>query len=467
MMSHGEQASASGQPTVTLTADVAPFESGMARAIAAMNRWSDNVEKQMAAAAAAAKKRSDEMTERLSLKKIGEMAIGHLTAQLASASQQVAKELADIASGSLLFQQRLERSKIAASDMADKLAIAAQRQRELLEAAMMMPDQRGPLLEDAWAKAKAQLDEATKQSEAERKAFEKLQTSNQIFNESRLGGGVGDFARNPDEAVLFVNGKLEQEMKKTQQRMEQLEGQRKVALAAFNDLDEKKLRAADRNFDPAARAASNAMTLSLEKQAAALSRSSTELADWEARMKLANGEWSSTQAYRVADAAAKLAVALDKQTVEDYEKAQKRLADTYGQTADQIELYDMRLKGLNETQLKRIELAQQERNATILAKTVPTALLQIFSGVGSTATPIENKFPSAMSGGSREAANAIIAARQSTNVVNMNNPQEKANKLLGEVVKGLTELNRTLGKAESGIGRISNAVEEVDLEAWQ
>lgn len=448
-MSHGEQASASQQPTVTLTADVAPFESGMARAIAAMNRWSDNVEKQMKAASEKAKKHSDEMAEKLSLKKIGNMAVGFLTAQVAAASQQVAKEIADMASGSLLFQQRLERSKIAASDMADKLAIAAQRQRELLEAALLMPENRGALLEDAWKRSKADLAEATKQAEAERKAFESLQVSNQLLNESRSGAGAGTLLLNrPDDAALFLRGKLEQEMKKTQQRMEQLEVQRKVALAKFNDLDEKKLRAGDRNFDPAALASSNSMTLALEKQAAALGKSEAQLADWEARMKLANGDWSSSQAFKVADAAAKLAVALDKQTVEDYEKAQKRLADTFGLTADQVELYDMRLKGLNETQLKRIEMAQQERNATILAKTVPGLLLGIFQGAFSNAKPMEEKSVSAMLGGSREAVNAIAAARLSTNVASTNNPQmqavqkiEEGNKKLGNIEKELTDQN--------------------------
>lgn len=146
--------------------------------------------------------------------------------------------------------------------------------------------------------------------------------------------------------------------------------------------------------------------------------------------------------------------------VDDFAESVKREGEVFGMTADQLKLYEARVKGAGEEQLKLFKMWQDQKNALIAAK----ATMAFAGGFGlmqngpEAAAPTDwGKGTDALAGGSSAARNAIIAAGRSTSAAGMT-PQNSMAKSADEISKALASISVKLG---DGARREAEAVGEL------
>lgn len=366
---------AGADPTVVLTADAGPFEKSMDRAAAAMDAWASRVESRLQQTA----KKTEEKT-------------ASMAKQLKDGFQQTFNKMDDIAG---LVGVGLKGAFVAvAAKGAEMLRDWASGVKDLEKELDKLPRQFQKIADDmarVSALRKEWIDvaggpaatvhsidaELDRLNEEMRLAESKKSIFESADKRHNIGVKTG-WENSTTAAGLWVSGKFEATQKIIDAHLAEAEGRADKLAVQMDDLNERRMRLIDPEQDPAMKGSIDAVSAALKKQ-----------------------------------------------------------GDMWGETADKITLYDLRLKGATEQQLKNIEAEMRDKDRLIAAK-VGMAFAGTFGlQQGPDAPKADwNKGASALIGGSQGAQAAIIAAQRSTMAANMD-PQAR-------VAKGVDDLNRNL-----------------------
>jgi hypothetical protein len=434
---------------VSLVADASQYDRAMDRAADSMRRWegrvttlmeraSRTIEKESGKATATLKERFDSVNDKVD--RIGGAFGFSLKMALADLATQAGRAFVDMVSGADKAKKELEKLEKGYTDLAASMDKLADKRAERLDRGLGREDTlKRTEKELADLKNKLKASSATRDAAtAERKR-------------SEFAGGGDDIGSSAGAAFRWLGGMHEKTLALKDAVIkgeEAISGSLKERIDA---LEEAKLKLSKPSEDFEFKKSLEETNDALKRAGETWNLNAEQLAVYELRLKGANEE--QVKAFELAQKAAARGDLL--KSIREREKALEKEAATWGRTADEIAIYELRLKGATDADVAHLKKLQEEAAERLKIDEARKAI------AAEAARPTDwNRATGAARGGSSAAAEAIAAARRST-AASALDPRNAQLEELRKIAAGTKDAAKVNKDAIDALAKEVNAVRVV------